>query len=143
MNAAARLLQAWRAWCIRPRPLGSAGEAAAARYLRRQGLRIVARGYRDPLGEIDLVAVEGRTVVFVEVKTRTDHLAGHPAEAVDRQKQRRLTRAALGFLRRHHLLDYPARFDVVAVTWPPGQRMPAVQHIRDAFPAAGDGGMYG
>src|SRR5262245_31627517 len=109
-----------------PLTLGQRGERAAARYLKRLGYRIVARGERPGAGrgELDLVAVDDRTVVFVEVKTRLSHEAGHPAEAVDREKQRRLSIAALAFLRRHGLLDYPARFDVVAVTWPTEKSRP-------------------
>src|SRR3954468_5252024 len=83
------------------RPLGRRGEDAAARYLKKLGYVIVARGHRDNIGEIDLVAVDGRTVVFIEVKTRTTHDAGHPADAVDEAKQRRLTRLALSYLKRH------------------------------------------
>ena len=104
--------------------LGQRGERAAERYLRRLGYKIVARRERGPLGELDLVAVDGRTVVFVEVKTRRSHDAGHPAEAVGAEKQRRLTRLALAYLKRHDLLEYTARFDVVAVTWPDDARKP-------------------
>src|SRR3954465_5763188 len=89
-----------------PKPLGRRGEDAAARYLKKLGYVIVARGHRDNIGEIDLVAVDGRTVVFIEVKTRTTHDAGHPADAVDEAKQRRLTRLALSYLKRHDLLEY-------------------------------------
>ena len=118
-------------------PLGRRGEAAAARYLQRLGYRIVARGYRDRIGELDLVAVDGRTVVFVEVKTRRSHDAGPPEEAVQQAKQRQLTRAALSFLRRHDLLEEQARFDVVAVTWPSDAAKPSVEHFQHAFEAIG------
>jgi putative endonuclease len=124
-----------------PKPLGRRGEDTAARYLRKLGYVIVARGHRDNIGEIDLVAVDGRTVVFIEVKTRTTHDAGHPADAVDEAKQRRLTRLALSYLKRHDLLECSARFDVVAVTWPSRGR-PAVEHFKNAFEAAGMDGMF-
>ena len=124
-------------------PLGRRGENAAARYLRRLGYIIVARGERDAIGEIDVVAVEGRTVVFVEVKTRATHDAGHPAEAVDEDKQRRLTRLALSYLKRHDLLECKSRFDVVAVTWPDDRQQPTIEHYKDAFEAVGVDGMYG
>ena len=91
----------WR----RYRSLGRRGERAAEPLLRRKGYKIVARGERGPLGELDLVAVDGRTVVFVEVKTRRSHDAGHPAEAVGPEKQQRLTRLALAYLKRHDLLE--------------------------------------
>ena len=133
-------------WLVRflpPRTLGQRGEAAAARYLRRLGYKIVARSDRAVLGEIDLVAVDGRTIVFIEVKTRASHDAGHPAEAVDRAKQQRLSRLALAYLRRHDLLEYPARFDVVAITWPATGRHPHIEHIIGAFEAVGPASMLG
>lgn len=134
-------MQWLRFWFPR-RTLGQRGEAAAARFLRRLGYVIVARSQRDVLGEIDLVAVDGRTIVFVEVKTRRSTDAGHPAEAVDAQKQRRLTRLATGFLKRHQLLEHRARFDVVAVLWPAGRRRPRIEHFPAAFEAAGSGQMF-
>ena len=133
-------LRARLGWDDRAECLALRGERAAARYLKRRGYRIVAR--RDRLwhlDEVDLVAVDGRTVVFVEVKTRRDQQHGHPAEAVGPDKQRRLARLARTFLKRHGLLDYPARFDVVAVTWPEHARRPTIEHIPNAFEAADDG----
>ena len=123
-------------------PLGRRGENAAARFLRRLGYAIVARGYRGAIGEIDLVAVDRRTVVFVEVKTRTSHEAGHPADAVDEAKQRRLTRLALAYMKRHDLLECAARFDVVAVTWREKNSRPRIEHFIGAFEAVGFAGMY-
>lgn len=123
-------------------PLGRRGENAAARYLARKGYKIVARGQRGQIGELDLVAVDGRTVVFVEVKTRTTQDAGHPADAVDEAKQRQLTRLALAFLQRHDLLEAKSRFDVVAITWPAGGRPPRIEHFPGAFEAVGSEGMY-
>ena len=131
----------WRRWFPTP-PLGQRGETAAARFLQRQGYKIVARQQENRLGEIDIVAVDGRTVVFVEVKTRAS--AGEsPEEAVGDQKQRRLTRLALSYLRSHGLLEYAARFDVVAVTWPEGRRRPTIEHFKDAFSSPGSGSMFG
>jgi putative endonuclease len=124
------------------RTLGRLGERAAERHLRRLGYKIVARGARDKLGVLDLVAVDGRTVVFIEVKTRRSADAGTPAQAVDLDKQRRMTRLALSYLKRHKLLEYPTRFDVIAVTWPAGARRPTIEHFKNAFEAAGHEGMY-
>ena len=140
-HTTAKLLQAWRR-LFQPAMLGQRGEVLAAKYLRRRGYKIVARGSRGALGEIDLVAVDGRTVVFVEVKTRRSQDAGHPADAVDHDKQRRLTRLAVGYLRRHGLLEYPARFDVIAITWPAGRGRPIIEHIQHAFDAVGYEGMF-
>ena len=94
------------------------------------------------MGELDLVAIDGRTVVFIEVKTRTSHVAGHPAEAVGPQKQKRLTRLALAYLKRHELLECSSRFDVLAITWPDGTRKPKIEHFKNAFEAVGRGQMF-
>lgn len=123
-----------------PLPLGQRGEREAERYLKKLGYIIIARGDRSKLGEIDIVAVDprdirGRTVVFVEVKTRTSQDAGHPADAVDIHKQRRLTRAALGYIKRHQLQETPARFDVIAITWHDPRQKPRIEHFRNAFDA--------
>jgi putative endonuclease len=123
-------------------PLGKRGEYAAARFLRRLGYVLVARGQRDAIGEIDLVAVDRRTVVFVEVKTRTSQDAGHPADAVDEAKQRRLTRLALSYLQRHDLLECSSRFDVVAVTWGGDGQRPQIEHFPGAFEAVGCEGLF-
>ena len=119
------------------RLLGNRGEQAAERHLMAQGLRILKRGLRTRRGELDLVALDGRQVVFVEVKTRLDHEAGHPVEAVGLDKQRKITELALAFLKKHGLLDSPARFDVVAVTWPENQKEPTIEHFRNAFEPPG------
>ena len=121
------------------RLLGDRGERAAARYLRRQGLRVLLRGYRTRSGEIDLIARDGDTLVFVEVKARRQ---GVPAEAVTPEKQRRITLAALHFLRKHRLLEQRCRFDVVAIVWPDDRRKPQIDHFRNAFEAVGRGQMF-
>ena len=125
------------AWLFPARPLGRRGEDAAARFLRRRGYRILERSSRSRPGELDLVALDGQTIVFVEVKTRRQSEAGHPAEAVTPDKQRRLTRLAVTWLKRHRLLEQPARFDVVAVTWPDDDRRPTIEHFPNAFDACG------
>jgi putative endonuclease len=122
--------------------LGQRGEAAAARYLCRRGYKILARGDRLAPGELDLVALDRDTIVFIEVKTRQSHAAGHPAEAVDDRKQRRLTKLAVTFLKRHGLLERPARFDVMAITWPVGKRRPTIEHLKNAFEAVGQWEFY-
>ena len=127
---------------LRPRTLGERGELAAVKFLRRQGYRIIKHSQRGPFGEIDIIAVHERTIVFVEVKTRRSHTAGHPAEAVDGRKQRRLTRLALAYLKRHGLLECRARFDIIAITWPDLKQPPVIQHYQNAFEASGVQGMY-
>jgi len=122
--------------------LGNRGERLAAKFLRRQGLRILARQYSSPMGEIDLVALDGESIVFVEVKTRRSEAAGHPAEAVTLEKQKRLTRTALSYLKRYGLLERRARFDVVAILWSQEDSRPRVEHFRNAFPPVGSGQMF-
>jgi putative endonuclease len=140
------MLAAVRDWLrarTRKKSLGERGEDAAARFLKRQGYHILGQQVHTKGGEIDLVAVDGRTVVFVEVKTRHSTDAGHPADAVDDKKQARLTRAALAYLKANGLLEYPSRFDVVAVIWSDDASPPVVEHFRDAFPAVGAGQFFG
>lgn len=139
-----------RSWLFRwfpPKSLGQRGEDFAARYLKRLGYKIVGRQVDLGVGELDIVAVDvhavgGRTIVFVEVKTRASDAAGQPAEAVDAERQTRLTRAAVAYLKAHGLLEYRARFDVIALIWPAGAKQPTLEHIRDAFPASGRGQFF-
>jgi len=132
----------WFANLWRPQSLGQRGETAAVRYLKRQGFTIIAASQRERIGEIDIIAVENRVLVFVEVKTRESTARGRPTDAVDADKQRRLTRLALGYLRRNDLLEHPSRFDVISIVWPAEQLKPQLEHIRNAFPAAGEGQMF-
>src|SRR5262245_50338456 len=97
-------------------PLGRLGEQIAARYLEARGFEILERNLRSRLGEIDLVARDGATLVFVEVKTRRGHPADPPQAGVDARKRTRLARLALDYLARAWLRDLSCRFDVVAVT---------------------------
>jgi putative endonuclease len=135
-------LRTWLAERFPPKPLGQRGEDAAARHLKRLGYHILARHCRSRLGELDLVAADGRTIVFVEVKTRRSTGAGHPAEAIDARKERKLTQAALAYLKAEGLLDYAARFDVVAITWPDGSRRPTIEHFPNAFSPPGQGQFF-
>jgi putative endonuclease len=126
----------WRRW------FGNRSERAAARFLRRLGCRILARNYRCPHGELDLVAEQGGCIIFVEVRSTGGDDPERPALSVDDAKQRRLTRLALHYLRQNHLLDRPARIDVITVTWPANQREPRIDHYPQAFEAVGRGQMY-
>lgn len=136
-------LRSWLAERLRAKPLGASGEDVAARYFKRKGYRILARHLDSPLGELDIIAVDGRTIVFVEVKTRRSTDTGYPAEAIDERKERRMTQAALAYLKKHGLLKYSARFDVVAITWPNGARRPTnTEHIKSAFEPNGLGQFY-
>ncbi len=113
--------------------LGRRGEEEAARDLARRGLAILDRNVRSRLGEIDLVARDGRTLVFVEVKSRREGAGDPPEAAVTPEKRRRLARLALGYLKMKRLGDSPCRFDVVAVTLDDGDRVSRIRHIPGAF----------
>ena len=95
--------------------LGKLGEDLACVELKRQGYAILARRYRTRSGEIDIVARDGETTVFVEVKARDGDRCGDGADAVTAWKQRRVANMAVDYLSRYHLHDRPCRFDVVAV----------------------------
>jgi len=112
--------------------LGHRGEKCAEKFLRRRKYRIVTRNYRCPLGEIDLIALDDSTVVFVEVKTRADRYHGDPQDAVTPEKQRRLTRAAEAFLKHTSSQDRACRFDVITVTFDHDDN-PEIEHFLDAF----------
>jgi putative endonuclease len=112
-------------------PLGRRGERAAEKYLRREGYRIVARNFRAAGAEIDLVAMDDETLVFVEVKTRRSRDSGAPEEAVDERKQKQIRRAAEMFAARYRAEDVTMRFDIVAVD-ASGKRL-EIEHLRDAF----------
>jgi putative endonuclease len=94
---------------------GTRGEALAASYLADAGYRIVEVNYRCRFGEIDIIAWEGATLVFVEVKCRHSEAYGAPQLAVGMKKQNKISKIALHYLAEKHLQNHPARFDVVAV----------------------------
>jgi putative endonuclease len=112
-------------------PLGRRGERAAEKYLRHNGYRIVARNFRAAGAEIDLVAMDGETLVFIEVKTRRSRIAGAPEEAVDKRKQTRMRRAAEVFAQRYRADEVEMRFDIAAVD-ASGRRL-EIELLRNAF----------
>ena len=114
--------------------LGEAGEKLACAELQRRGYAILARRYRTRFGEIDIVARDGTTTVFVEVKSRLSDDFGGGADAVTAWKQRKVTRMAIDYLARHGLHDRPCRFDVVTVDLVDG--LPQVEVFADAFESA-------
>jgi putative endonuclease len=112
------------------RRLGARGERLAVRHLRRRGYRIIARNFRAAGAEIDIVAGERDTIVFIEVKARRTAGAGFAAEAVDSRKQARIRRAAQVYMARQPD-GRAARFDVVAIDW--DGRRPRLELVKDAF----------
>lgn len=120
----------------RPLPkLGDRGEALACTLLREKGYKIIERNFKTPIGEIDIVAREGQTLVFVEVKTRESNAFGSAKWAVDRRKQQKLSRVAQYYLNLKAWKDLPARFDVVAVDM--DRRGERIELFRNAFDLVG------
>ena len=115
------------------RATGIKGEEEAARFLARCGYAILDKNVRTRAGEIDLVAKEGKTLVFVEVKTRKDLAGDPPQAAVNARKQNRLGKLALGYLKLRRLREMPCRFDVVAVIVNDEGGVKAIRHIPNAF----------
>ncbi|MBY0589321.1 YraN family protein [bacterium] len=120
-------------------PLGRRSENLAAEHLARQGMKIVERSYRCSLGEIDLVAVDKQTLVFVEVRSRVGSAKGEPWETIRSTKRRKLSSLALLYLKSHRdRASMPARFDVVSVVWnDPDQNDFQIEHFPNAFPLEG------
>ncbi len=110
---------------------GQAGEEIAIRHLQKLGYRILERNYRCSLGEIDIVARDRDTLVFVEVKSRKTEAFGDPELAVGKAKQKKLSLISLYYLEQKHYAEANARFDVVAVKMLPGRT--EVKLIQDAF----------
>ncbi|NPV03703.1 MAG: YraN family protein [Syntrophaceae bacterium] len=114
---------------------GDRGEDRAAAFLEAQGYRILERNYRCPLGEVDLIARDGETLVFVEVKTRASSRFGPPQAAVGPRKQKKMTAVALFYLKGQGWLAAPSRFDVAAVSLAGGRE--TVTLYKNAFDATG------
>lgn len=116
-----------RAWT------GEFGERVACAWLRSQGCKILARNYRGPRrGEVDIVARDGKLLLFVEVKTRREGSRIRGLDAVDKEKQRLIERGANSWLKRLGTRDLPWRFDVIEVGVAEGQK-PRINHVKDAF----------
>jgi putative endonuclease len=112
------------------RATGTSGEDDAAAFLRKKGLRILERNFRTRYGEIDIVARDGESVVFVEVKARSAGALAEPKDAVDAKKRKRIIMAA-----REHLSSFGearARFDVVSIRYD-GDGKPSIEHLENAF----------
>lgn len=110
---------------------GRRGERIAERHLRRLGYRIIARNYRAAGAEVDIIAMDGETIVFVEVKRRSGTAAGTPEEAVNAAKQEQIQRAARMFVAQYKASNHDARFDVIAIV--ESNRASRIQHLKDAF----------
>lgn len=112
--------------------LGTTGETLAANHLCSNGYTILHRNYRSRSGEIDIIAREKQTLIFIEVKTRRTTKFGPPAAAVTSRKQAQISRVALEYLNTYDLFDTSARFDVVSIVMPIGKE-PVIEIIKNAF----------
>lgn len=113
--------------------LGDYGERVAADFLRAKACRILARNFKGPRrGEVDIVARQGKLLLFVEVKTRQWNTRIRPLDAVDRNKQALIERGANAWLKRLGTRDLPWRFDVIEI-WVRSGEKPRINHVTDAF----------
>ncbi len=112
--------------------LGATGEKAAEKFLRAAGFRILTRNYTCPAGELDLICLDGSTIVFVEVKTRASDDLADPEANITPAKMRKLTQVARAWLTAHRHPDCSYRFDAVSVVLGPDKE-PACRHIIEAF----------
>ncbi len=110
--------------------LGEKGEGLAVEFLKKKNYKIIKQNYKTPIGEIDIVAKDGETLVFIEVKTRESLEYGQPFEAVNSFKKRKIAKAAMLYLKRLKEIP-PCRFDVVSVYYEHGRS--EFELIRDAF----------
>ncbi|HEY0451736.1 YraN family protein [Actinophytocola sp.] len=111
---------------------GDRGEDLAARYLERHGLVVLARNWRCPEGELDLIATDRERLIVCEVKTRTSTNYGHPTEAVTDEKANRIRRLSRRWRTTHNVGWCNERFDIISIIWPPGEP-PRIQHFKGAF----------
>jgi putative endonuclease len=114
---------------------GKNNESLAAIYLKRQGYRILEQNYRTRTGEIDIIARDNETIAFIEVKSRSSVAFGNPKYAITLQKQRKISKVALHYLKTTHQSHVRARFDVVAILSNSGQN--TIELIKNAFQLAG------
>ena len=110
--------------------IGSKGEDLAAEFLRKKGYKIISRNYKTPIGEVDIIAEDKGTIVFVEVKTRSNNSFGYPFEAVGSRKQHKLKNLALFYMKQRKK-DLAVRFDVLSIHISEDKK--EIEHIMDAF----------
>ena len=108
---------------------GRRGEDYVCDRITEKGFKIIARNIREKFAEIDIIAQDGETLCFIEVRTRTDDTLGHPAQTVTPQKQRTIRRAAEAYLVRNNIQPMPMRFDVATIVWSTGE----YQYFENAF----------
>jgi len=118
----------------RNQKLGKKGESAAVRYLKKKGYKIIEQNYRTKVGEIDIIAKERGTLIFVEVKTRHSRSYGSPKWAVTTKKKKTISMAALYYLKMTNQSNADARFDVVSILY--SESGMEIELVRNAFELA-------
>jgi putative endonuclease len=114
--------------------LGKWGEDLALKKVKKLGYKCIARNYRCPVGEVDLIAKDGDTLVFIEIKTRRGRSLGYAKEAVNQRKRRQLSKVALAFMKTNGCSETRARFDVVVINLDGGSQ--EIEVVRNAFDLA-------
>ncbi len=132
-----RWIEKWFGKSAEPAHLKSGrwGERRAVRFLKARGWKIVGERVRaGKHDELDVIAMDGEVLVFVEVKTRKNEDYGRPFAAVNKEKRKRLSRAAISYLKKKNIKPDHIRFDVVEVIGEPDRGEPEIRHIENAFP---------
>lgn len=117
---------------LKPYDLGKAGEEIALKYLKRKKFKIIKKGFRLYKGEIDVIAYDRKTLVFIEVKTRRSRIFGLPEESVTTSKQRQIKKIAQGFMAFNNLENVECRFDVISLILKKNDGY-SICHFKDAF----------
>ena len=116
---------------------GKLSEKLAVKFLKKQGYKILSLNYRCPLGEVDIVGLEKDTVVFIEVRSRSNSSCGMPMETINFDKKKHIIRTALYYQKRYNLYDYNVRFDIVSVLKDETTQKLSIELIKDAFDERG------
>lgn len=126
----------WRRW------FGFRSERAAWRYLKQQGHEILARNWSCATGELDVVTRHESTLVFVEIRSTETTDLQRPLTSIDQKKQKQIERTARFFLKLNRVKKVAIRFDVLALSWPPGQKEPIIAYFPNAFPASANDAFF-
>lgn len=110
--------------------LGKKGETQACLYLKKKGFKIIAKNYKNAIGEIDIIAKDKDYIVFVEVKTRMSRAFGDPLEVINQEKRNKIRNIATMYLKERKQLESNCRFDVIAVL---GDNCDDIRHVENAF----------
>ncbi len=114
--------------------IGKSGEKLVVRYLKKKGYKVLEQNYTCPVGEIDIIVLDKKTIAFVEVKTRRSLSYGSARLSITHHKQKKISMAALYYLKSTHQMDQRGRFDVVTVLYTDQEQ--AIDHIQNAFELA-------